>query len=293
MPEVGNYLFTHVGFSRSEKPVISFQKDDSFIDFEPLGQKIAMRFDTSQRHCTGWRDISKGERFSCPDSFAVEDKYEQCPACQTRTGFNPAFYNASSVSQQQEARNKEPHILYLARFGNDVIKVGISHAKRERSRLLEQGARDALILDTFSSAHIARQYEAKIASMPGIAETLQLRKKLSLLEMPYDHKKGEDELRQTRSHIEEQLHVMFADNAVHNLDTHFFPTTQPDLAQSFCSMDQHILTGECTGMLGSLLFCNYKDTPVYLPLKKFIGYRVEITDTELSLDLPARQISLF
>lgn len=293
MPEVGDYLLTHVGFSRDEKPIISFQKGDSFIDFEPLGQKIAMRFDTSQRHCTGWRDITTGERFSCPDSHIVDNKYEQCPACQTRTGFNPAFYNASTVSEQQEARNKEPHILYLARFGDDVVKVGISHAKRERSRLLEQGARDALILDTFPSAHIARQYEAKIASMPGIAETLQLRKKLSLLEIPYDHKKGEGDLKQTRSRIEEQLHVSFADSEVHDLDTSFFPNTQPDLTQSFCSIDQQLLTGRCTGMLGSLLFCDYKDTPVFLPLKKFIGYHVEITDTELSLDLPARQISLF
>lgn len=176
MPEPGEYLITGAGFSPDEKPIISLVKDGTFFDFMPLGSHISLKVDTANRACVGWRDITTGERFCCPDQLAVESKYEQCSGCQTKTGFNPAFYNATSVSTQQEARNQEPHILYLARFGKGVVKVGISHAKRERSRLLEQGARDALILETFPSAHIARQYEAKIAAMSDIAETLQLRK---------------------------------------------------------------------------------------------------------------------
>lgn len=293
MPQEGEYLLTNVGFSPDEKPCLSLQRDGSFFDLQPLGKTLTLQFDTARRQCVGWRDITNGERTACPDKAQLEGKYEQCQACQERTGFNPAFYHATSVSAQQEARNQEPHILYLARFGKGVIKVGISYAKRERSRLLEQGARDAIILDTFSSAHIARQYEAKIAAMPNIAETLQLRKKLSLIEQAYSHDEGKKELKATKNTIEDALKVRFGGSEIINLDPLFFPNGTPNLAESFNTSEQHILTGLVTGSLGSLLFCHYNDTPIYLPVKKFVGYPVTISYGMSSLNLPARQASLF
>lgn len=293
MPEAGSYLLGGVGFSVNEKPILTLQRDGQFIHFEPLGAELTLRFSSSERFCVGWRDLATGELSCCPDMLAVESKYEQCSGCQQRTGFNPAFYNANSVSLQQEARNQEAHILYLARFGKGVIKVGISHAKRGISRLLEQGARDALILDTFPTAHIARQYEAKIAAIPGIIETLQLRKKLSLIEAPYDHEEGKQELHEVTSRIEEALKVSFAGNDVKNLDPLFFPEGVPHLSDSFCSSDQRILSGRVIGSLGTLLFCHYNETPVYVPLKKYVGYRVELHHAQTPFELPARQASLF
>ncbi len=293
MPEAGSYLLSGVGFSANEKPVLTLQRDGQFVHYEPLGAELTLRFSTAERFCVGWRDLSTGELSCCPDTLAVESKYEQCSACQQRTGFNPAFYNANSVSSQQEARNQEPHILYLARFGKGVVKVGISHARRGISRLLEQGARDALILDTFPTAHIARQYEAKIAAMPGIIETLQLRKKLSLIEAPYDHEEGKKELNKVKAQIEEALKVTFTGSDIKNLDPLFFPEGIPQLSDSFCSSDQQILSGRVIGSLGTLLFCHYNDTPVYMPLKKYVGYTIELRHTQTPFELPARQASLF
>jgi hypothetical protein len=293
MPEAGRYLLTNVGFSPEETPVLTLQKDGVFSFLEPLGNPISLHFDQAERFCIGWRDITNGELSSCPDIQSLDSKYEQCAACQNRTGFNPAFYNAASISSQQEARNQEPHILYLARFGTGVVKVGISYARRGISRLLEQGARDALVLDTFPSAHIARQYEAKIAAMPGIIETLQLRKKLSLLESPYDHGEGARELLATKQRIEETLKVTFTGTEIINLDPVFFPGGTPDLSDSFSTHDQHAISGKVIGSLGSLLFCQYEDTPVYLPLKKYVGYHVELSHGQSGLHIPARQASLF
>jgi hypothetical protein len=293
MPEAGEYLLTNAGFSSMEKPVVSFQSNNSFVDFEPPGEAITFRFDMSQRFCVGWRNITTGERFSCPDHHFVESKYEQCPACQSRTGFNPAFYHATSVSEQQEARNQEPHMLYLARFGRGVIKVGISHAKRGNARLLEQGARDALILETFPSAHIARQYEAKIAALPDIAESLQLRKKLVLLTQSYDHTEGVNELEATRERVEEALGATFPKNDVLCLDDVYFPYDVPTLSEGHDCSKQNTLSGTAIGMLGTILFCIYKDSPVFLPLKKYIGYNVAFSQEETALVLPAQQTSLF
>ncbi|HEY5695817.1 MAG TPA: DUF2797 domain-containing protein [Candidatus Saccharimonadales bacterium] len=293
MPQEGTYLLTNVGFSPSEEPCITLQREGSFFDLLPLSKTIDLQFDNSQRYCVGWRNITTGERSACPTAAALDGKYEQCAACQERTGFNPAFYHATSVSTQQEARNQEPHILYLARFGNGIIKVGISYAKRGRSRLLEQGARDALILDTFPSANIARQYEAKIAALPNIVETLQVRKKLSLILQPYSHQDGEHELQATKQKIEEALKISFEKPQLFNLDPIYFPHDTPNLADSVDCTDQNKLTGTVNGSVGSLLFCLYNETPVFLPLKKYVGYNVELAYTQTQLSLPARQTSLF
>lgn len=293
MPGEGQYLLSNVGFSLSEQPYLSLQKDDAFADFEPLGKTLTLRFDTSQRYCIGWGDMTTGERFVCPDHSMVDSKYEQCAACQQRTGFNPAFYHATSVSKQQEERNLQPHILYLAHFGPGIVKVGISYAARGNSRLLEQGARSALVLETFPSAHIARQYEAKIAALPGIAETIQLRKKIAAMEQPYDSTAAKDELFAVRDIIQRAIGAAFSTDTILSLDSLFFPSGLPKFNDAFDCNEMSVISGKTLGMLGSLLFCQQQDTPLFFPLKKYIGYYVDLSHVETTIPLPARQTSLF
>lgn len=293
MPEAGEYLLSHVGFSQKEKPVLVLQKDGELVNFEPLGHTLGIEINTNNRHCVGWHDLPTGKSFPCPDSQDIEGKYEQCAACQTRTGFNPAFYNANSVSPQQEARNQEPHILYLAHFGTGTVKVGISHAKRGNGRLLEQGARSAIILETFPTAHIARQYEAKIAALPSIAETIQLRKKIQSLSATYADAAAKQELATTREMIEKTLGLRFANQEPLHLTNTFFPDDTPDLTAAHDATNDLKISGKCTGMLGSLLFCHYQDTPIFLPLKKFVGHKIALYHSEIPITLPARQATLF
>lgn len=293
MPSNGSYLFTSVGFSEIEEPILLFQDNDIFTEMHPIGESFTLTFDTSQRHCTGWRDITSGERFSCPDHQQIDSKYEQCAACQQRTGFNPAFYHAKSVSPQQEARNSEPHILYLAHFGEGIIKVGISHAKRGRARLLEQGARTAIILDELSSAHIARHYEAKIAALSGFLETVQLRKKADLLSRPYDRDVAIRELLAAKASIETTISITFNKSDIASLDSIYFPSQIPNLINAHDTTDKQLISGTCIGQIGSLLFAQQADSVYYLPLKKYIGYTVTLSDTVTPIDTPAQQISLF
>lgn len=289
----GTYLLSHVGFSPEGAPYIVLQRDNSLVSFNPLGHTTTFQFDTDQRFCRGWHDLETGEDSPCPDGQIIDDKYDQCSACQKRTGFNPAFYHAASVSPQQEARNQQPHFLYLAYFADDLVKVGISYAQRGNARLLEQGARSALILDTFPTAHIARHYEAKIAALPRICETLQLAKKIAQLEKLHDPSKAIATLTETRDRIEQALKVDFSKNDVQHFDDTYFPTTQPKFADAYNCTADHIISGQTIGMLGSLLFCYHQDTPVFLPLKKYVGYKVTVTNTESPLSLPAQQTSLF
>jgi hypothetical protein len=293
MPDNGAYLLSNVGFSQDEKPLLLLQTNESFIDMYPIDQSFTLTFDVSHRFCIGWRDITTGERFACPTAQLIDIKYEQCSACQKRTGFNPAFYHVTTVSSQQEARNGEPHILYLAHFGSGVIKVGISHAKRGNARLLEQGARCAIILDTLPSAHIARQYEAQIAALPGIAETIQLRKKIELMTRAYDATLAKQELEASKAIIESHIGITFGSAKVLTFDSTYFPKELIDLRITHPTTSEHLLSGKGIGMLGSVLFCEQADNHFYLPIKKYVGYRLTLTDTVTPLVAPARQTSLF
>lgn len=292
-PATGTYLLTNTGFSLEEKPFLALQQNETFTDFNPVDRTFTLAFDMTTRFCVGWRDIRTGERFACPDTQTLEGSYEQCSACQNKTGFNPAFYHATSVSAQQEERNAEPHILYLAHFSKGLMKVGISYAARQNSRLLEQGARSALILDTFPTAHIARQYEAKIAKFPNIAETIQLRKKIQSLESSYDPVAAAEELTATRNEIEQALNVSFARNEVANFTDVYFPASQPILSDAHDMTKDNLISGMCVGMVGSLLFCAYQDATLFLPLKKYIGYQMTLGYSEIPVSLPAQQTTLF
>lgn len=290
MPE-GIFLLTGVGFSSKSEPYIQLYGSD-FLSFNPLGQILSLHIDLAQRHCTGWRNIETSEQFACPDAAIIDKKYDQCPACQKRTGFNPAFYHADSISEAQEKLNQEPHVLYLAHFAPGVVKVGITHSRRGIARLLEQGARTAMVLETFPTALIARQYEARIAALPGVVEHLRSAQKLTLLQQPYDTDKGKTELESKIRDTQTALNISLESALFHNLNS-YYVDTMPSLSGAYDTSSQQAISGEVIGMIGTTLITNYQDEYIVLPLKQYVGYMVTVSKNLTPLDLPARQASLF
>ena len=265
----------------------------SLVDknLSPLSIEGTISFDTSQRHCIGWHDLSSGKSQACPDKATTDNKYDTCPACQKRTGFNPAFYHATSISPQQEARNAQPHILYLAYMGSSYVKVGISWAQRGIRRLLDQGARSAIILDTFSTALIARQYEASIANLPNIHETTPTRTKLQLLAQPYDQNTAQKSLLQALVNFESSLKTKF--NAKDPIHFDEYYQINDSLPANFTELKNPMISGKSVAIIGDILFMQHNDRHVALPLKRFTGYKVSVTSTIAPLELPAEQVSLF
>ena len=95
---------------------VSMLKIRRNIKFSPnFEEKLTIKIDLSQRFCIGWHNLETGEDFACPDKIILEKKYIQCPKCQQRTGFNPAFYNvdSSEVSSQQQIRNSQTAFCFI------------------------------------------------------------------------------------------------------------------------------------------------------------------------------------
>lgn len=269
-------------------PVIRFSDGQ---ELAPLGKALSLSFTTTERFCIGWHDMTTGENHACPESAHIEKKFETCPACQRRTGFNPAFYHSATISPQQEARNAEPHHLYLAYMGKDYIKVGISYHGRGVRRLLDQGARAGLILETFPTALIARQYEAKIARLDGIHETTATRTKLSLLTHPFSETTARQHLADTKLRIEQALGIAFSGNDTLLFDTSYGAETLS--TSPITPITDSKISGTVQAIIGDILITRYDDRLIALPLKQYIGYSVELTDDITPLDLEPQQMQLF
>lgn len=290
MPD--DFLLAYASFNANNQPFIDCQVGDEIERRELFEQDLALEFDFSTKYCTGWVDFENHCSQICPDSATVDGKYENCLKCRDRTGFNPAFYNADSVSAQQEKINQNPHFVYLAYFAPGVIKVGISQEERGIRRLLEQGARLALKLETFSSALIARQYEAKISALDGILETVAASKKLALIKRPLDTAVAEKALADTMVYIKQKLGVDFPNRELIMCED-YFHTNDIDLTRAIIMKDQNQLVGRVYSVIGSIVITDHKDQLLAYNLKKLIGYQAHKITGDIELELPSEQLTLF
>ena len=290
MPD--DFLLAYASFNADNQPFIDCQIGSEIKRRELFGQDLSLEFDFSTKYCTGWVDFDNHCSQICPDSATVDGKYENCLKCRDRTGFNPAFYNADSVSAQQEKINQNPHFVYLAYFAPGVIKVGISQEKRGIRRLLEQGAQLALKLETFTSALIARQYEAKIARLDGIVETMPIHKKLELIKQPFDRADGEEKLRQKLLEIEQKIGVSFPKSELIPCED-YFHTAGVDLARVVLMKDQNQLAGRVRSIIGPILIADYDGQLLAYNVKKFIGYQAQTIDGAINIEIPNTQLALF
>ena len=286
------FLLSYASFNADNKPFIECQVGDKIERHELFEQDLYLKFDFSVKYCAGWVDFENRCSQICPDHATVDEKYENCLKCRDKTGFNPAFYNASSVSTQQEKINQNPHFVYLAYFAPNVIKVGISQEERGIRRLLEQGARLAIKLEIFSSALIARQYEAKISKLDGIAETLPVYKKLELIKQPFDRADGERELQQKLLEIKQKIGVSFPKSELIPCED-YFQTAGVDLSRVVLMKDCGQLVGHVRSVIGSIVITDYGGQLLAYNIKKLIGYRAQKIDREIELDLPTEQLTLF
>ena len=196
------------------------------------------------------------------------------------------------MSAQQEKINQNPHFVYLAYFAPEVIKVGISQEERGIRRLLEQGARLALKLETFSSALIARQYEAKISALDGIVETMPIHKKLELIKQPFERAAGEEKLRQKLLEIEQKIGVSFPKSELIACED-YFHTNDVNLTRAIIMKDQNQLVGHVRSVIGSIVITEHKDQLLAYNLKKLIGYQAHKITGDIELELPSEQLTLF
>lgn len=269
----------------------SFDKVGPYFIFDDLAanerqkyyfdSKILSLEKTQNRFCVGTYDLATFATRPCEKMTAIdtESKDIHCKECQYKIGFNPAFYNSTSISPQQEKYNLSPHIVYMAYFSPAHIKVGIASEKRHSIRLLEQGARAAVILARFENAQMARNLESELCTRKGIIESLTSNMKLNLLcSEKYDFSRAKEILLSAvKSNYKKE-----ASSEIIDLTPFYFygeKIFQNELYRVESGSEKYI-AGKLLGMIGDIVVLSQPTSKnqvhFAISVKKYISYVVNI-----------------
>jgi uncharacterized protein DUF2797 len=276
--ERGPYLVLDdlTGDHTAERNALAWQRNRVFV----LGETFTLSR-CEQRHCTGRHDLETGRGGPCPERASLTDlEHEQCSACFVATGFNPAFYNAPSISQQQRRRNLTPHVVYLVSFGLGALKVGMTHAPRRLSRLLEQGARLGAVIASLPNADLARELEADIARCFDVAEAVRAARKRQLLDVPLPLHEARRELAEQIARVAALHAAVDAAAPILELDRYYFGAERWRASFTDLSETQPpCISGRCVGMIGDVLVAAQGPQRFLLSIGSCVGHRVEIEPT--------------
>lgn len=169
------------------KPYLSLDINGNIEEYN-LDQNQVINIEITEpnkKYCCGWYDISTHTNHVCPNQSEVDEKYESCFVCRGKTNFNPAFYNSTQISEQQKAYNLTPHSVYIAYFGDNLVKAGIMADSRGLTRLYEQGALLYTVVGTYKDAYEARKHEERLIGQD-LSESIRKRQKELILEKAFN-----------------------------------------------------------------------------------------------------------
>lgn len=189
---MSKYIFSGIHYDNSESYLLldSGNKSNCDRNVISLREKSITITRHRGRYCTGYYDTDTLQKHPCPTVSPVEGNEFHCHSCSKKMAFNPYFYNVKKegISAKQQSYLNETHVVYLAFFGGEYFKVGITNKRRKYTRLFEQGARYACIVAECSSAYEARVIEHNFISLCGLKEVVRKSTKRKLSLINYDQK---------------------------------------------------------------------------------------------------------
>jgi len=220
------------------------------------------------RHCIGYYDEALDTRQNCQDNREMEAGREsQCIRCQHDGG---TFAAKSGIADSLRGNQllSAQHDVYLALFGKDVVKVGVTRSSRREVRLLEQAAHASIIIAS-GDGEAARVLERQIHTQAGLPETIKLATKLEKLTTVATPDEANRILLETTELVRSQVA-----STLPSLDTDFtyhFPRYDIRLPSDLTSLryidrldDEAVVSGRLVGALGRcLLLHNGVDEKVY------------------------------
>ena len=304
-----NPFGTHVavlaghGFDEQNGPYLTINDMDAGTvnRFAVRGRTFSLRR-LPRRRCVGRFDLATFEKSVCPLNVELlpGSKEDMCPACAEATGFNPSFYFSDYVSPQQRAYNLTPHFVYLAYFGPQYVKAGISSETRGIERLLEQGARAFRPAGRFANADEARALEAALCAQDGVLETMRASLKTKLLVEewfdPAEAVRVLDAAAERLARVPAVAQAGFAPEAVQDLSPFYFGGPSPDVhdLQLPEGYDGEC-GGRCIGMVGGNLVFEQGGVNYVVAAKEWESHEIEVLDGEVICEyaFEPQQFSLF
>lgn len=162
-------------YSGEGKPTL-VSRHKGGIEAVELGSKEDIVF-SEQFACIGYR--TPETYLPCPNS-ALHSR--QCPTCAARDVAKVyTVGDFSGFPEVYEEAKKEEYCLYLAQFGEDITKCGVTRKERFEERMKEQGADFGCIIAAFTGPGEVYGAEEAIQSRFSFANAVRLEQKIRRL----------------------------------------------------------------------------------------------------------------
>jgi hypothetical protein len=203
---------------------------------------------------SGFCDIDFSGRLSCigyrtPESYlpcansAIHTR--QCPTCAARD-VSKAYTvgDFSGYPTLYEEAKTEEYCLYLAGFGSDIVKCGVTRKERFSERMREQGADFGCIAAVFMGPDEIYGAEAAVQSRFNYSNSVRIAQKMRRLE--FDEGKG-------RGNFESAVELLRASSLLPDFSPRIeqFSQSYPPVKRA---QEAHSILGEILGAKGEILF---------------------------------------
>lgn len=242
MANLAEYMKHALSFSSSEDVPVLYSRENSLLQSHKLFGEQNLSF-SDEKYCIGYKTDT--------------DEYKPCRhgASHVRQCTNCAYKDVARVytvgdfslyPHLKEHLDCEKYIIYLAQFGSDITKVGLTRRSRYEKRWKEQGADFAIALLEFDGPNDAYPAEQYLQNLFGFRNSVQARQKISRLN--FDRQKAQDAITSAAEKVRLNEHIsqFLTGEKLTDLSNHYPKVSNPDVVD--------YVQGKVLGAKGHWLF---------------------------------------
>ncbi len=243
--------------------------------------------------CVGYE--SKGVYFSCKNTTESAQGVKKCELCKKSEDYFPCQFcngfNCDKFRKDKIENCDSSHMVYLALFSKDIIKVGVSRMSRMYSRQFEQGSHYTRILIEGVSGVTARRIEHGIGKL-GFPDKIPATKKKDILFPGIKKEDGKKILEERFQIVKEYIQDSLPEFSRYIVDDKFWDM-RPFYSDSFSEIEAstkpvhfiHLEEGDSIGgvlraIKGSFLVIETETEFVIVLAKSFVGKKVSFDTVE-------------
>lgn len=111
------------------------------------------------------------------------------------------------------------------------------------------------------------------------------------MSLPFDEESATKALLNTKQQAEEVLNVKLSGSEVLLFDKSYTDSQVP--SGKITTQTDPVISGKVMALVGDILLTNYNDRTLAMPLKRYLGYPLEISYDITTIELEPEQMQLF
>ncbi len=278
---------------KKEKPYFQYVKngekniENKFLEFDT---PFFLTVTDEKMKCMG--SFQKQKYVPCKEQEEGKKKCEICKKaedyfpCQFCNGFNCERFRRDKIENCDA-----DHMVYLALFSDEIVKVGVSRLSRMKTRQYEQGTHYTQIVAEGISGVTARRIEHFIGKL-GFPDKIPASQKKNILFPAVSLEKGKQILEEKFQFVKENIHHQMPENMKYIVENKFWDM-RSFYANDFDFLEQshkavHVLDlkegesvgGVLKGVKGAFLLIETPAELVVVLAKKLVGKEISLEKCE-------------